>query len=71
MLLDFDLVYWIVWMSWCVSCCEYGVMIYCWQGNDVKEVDLVSSYLLFVFDGNMCCYCYIVFGYGNGYIEYL
>ncbi|MDR5665090.1 hypothetical protein KPA97_50095, partial [Burkholderia cenocepacia] len=67
---DFDPVHRIVWTSWRASCCEHGVTTYRWQGNDVKEVDSASSYLLPVLDGNTRRYCYIVPGYGNGHIEY-
>ncbi|RQX83040.1 nitrite reductase [Burkholderia anthina] len=67
---DFDPVHRIIWTNWRASCCEHGVTTYRWQGNDVKEVDSASSYLLPVLDGNTRRYCYVVPGYGDGYIEF-
>ncbi|MGY4729470.1 XAC2610-related protein [Burkholderia pyrrocinia] len=67
---DFDPVHRIVWTSWRASCCEHGVTTYRWQSNDVKEVDSASSYMLPVLDGNTRRYCYVMPGYGDGYIEF-
>ncbi|RQU35802.1 nitrite reductase [Burkholderia cenocepacia] len=67
---DFDRVHRIIWTGWRASCCVHGVTTYRWQGNDVKEVDSASSYLLPVLDGNTRRYCYVVPGYDNGHIEY-
>ncbi|VWC56472.1 nitrite reductase [Burkholderia lata] len=67
---DFDPQHRIIWTSWRASCCEHGVTTYRWQGNDVKEVDSASSYMLPVLDGNTRRYCYVVPGYGDGYIEF-
>jgi len=67
---EFDAVHRIIWTSWRASCCEHGVTTYRWQGNDVKETDSASSYLLPVLDGNTRRYCYVTPGYGDGYIEF-
>ncbi|WP_419687705.1 XAC2610-related protein [Burkholderia theae] len=67
---DFDPVHRIIWTSWRASCCEHGVTTYRWQGNDVKEIDSASSYMLPVLDGTTRRYCYVIPGYGDGYIEF-
>lgn len=67
---DFDPVHKIIASFWRASCCEHGVSIYRWEGGDVVEVDTQSSYLLPVLDGETQRLCYVVPGYGDGFIEY-
>ncbi|MCA8089396.1 nitrite reductase [Burkholderia anthina] len=67
---SFDPVHRIVWTSWRASAAEHGVTTYRWQGNDVKEIDTATSYLLPVLDGNTRRYCYITPSYGDGFIEF-
>lgn len=67
---NFDPKHQIISSFWRGSYSEHGVSIYRWEGGDVVEVDTQSSYLLPVLDGDTQRLCYVVPGYGDGFIEY-
>ncbi len=67
---DFDPEQQIVYSFWRASCCEHGVSIYRWRGDELEEVDSQSSYFLPVMVGDTRRLCYVAPGYREGFIEY-
>lgn len=67
---DFDPEHQIVYSFWRASCCEHGVSIYRWRGDELEEVDSQSSYFLPVMVGGTRRLCYVAPGYREGFIEY-
>lgn len=55
---------------WRNGCCEHGVTVYRWHGNQLDEIASAASVQLPVLAGQKILYCYTVPDYQDGHIEY-
>ena len=67
---EFDKKFKTIVSQWRNGCCEHGVTMYRWRGNELLEAGMATSTQLPVLVGQKILYCYTIPEYRDGRIEF-